>query len=74
MKSTHLELRRQARHQFRRWAADVAKGAPKPPNGMILRAGAVLAAPQPAALLEALVDAVKQDPAILGLDGDADRG
>ncbi len=70
----HLDVRREARRCFKRWAADVAKGAPKPPNGLVLRAGAALAVPQPAVLLDALAEAAKQDPAILDLDESPRRG
>ncbi len=70
----HLDVRREARRWFKRWAADVAKGAPKPPNGLVLRAGAALAVPQPAVLLDALAEAARQDPAILGIDEGAGHG
>jgi hypothetical protein len=71
--ATPLELRREARRCFRRWASDVAKGGPRPPNGLVLRAGAAIAAREPAQLLEALAEAAKQDPEILVVDGDAAR-
>ena len=70
----HLDVRREARRWFKRWAADVAKGGPKPPNGTVLRAGAILGVPQPAVLLDSLAEAVKQDAAILGLDEVAGNG
>jgi hypothetical protein len=70
----HLDIRRDARRWFRRWASDVAKGGPRPPNGMILRAGAALAVPQPCVLLDSLAEAAKQDPAILGIDEVAGNG
>jgi hypothetical protein len=70
----HLDVRREARHWFRRWASDVAKGAPKPPNGHVLRAGAILSVPQPAVLLDSLAEAMRQDPKIIELEERAGHG
>ncbi len=69
----HADLKRDARRCFRRWARSIARGGPRPPNGTILRAGAVIAAAQPAHLLELLAEAARQDPEIIAVEGDADR-
>lgn len=68
----HTDLKRDARRCFRQWARSIARGGPRPPNGTLLRAGAVIAAPQPAHLLELLTEAARHDPDILA-DTEAER-
>ncbi len=69
-----LDLKRQARGWFHSWARSVAAGHPRPENVMILRAGAILGSPQPAELLDSLVEAVRQDPEIFAVDREVGRG
>jgi hypothetical protein len=65
--TTHLDLARKARGQFRRWAADVANGKRPPANRDLLHVGAVLRVQQPAVLLEHLAEVARQEPAMIGL-------
>ncbi len=61
-----LDFRRQARAWFRTWARGIAReGKPRPQNVVVLRAGAILDAPQPGALLDALVEVARQDAGLL---------
>jgi hypothetical protein len=70
MSRSHLEMVREARGTFRRWARDAANDRPRPTNRELLQVGAVLRVQQPAALLEHLAEVARCQPEMIGLEND----
>ena len=73
MKPSHLDMKRAACAALRRWAHERAKGAPLPPNAVVLKAGALVGVHSPGHLLEHLTEVVRACPEILPIESTTDE-